>query len=133
MEGTTDQADVSRFTLHSINIITTKIENLIGSTCILSKSGVGSTINISGLQHIIDRLQIVEDTQSLVIYNQTVGTYTIPFMGPQGTVVPVLKYLPSLTKPMKDALKAIVNGQFQEYKKLEVDKLIGAAALDILL
>ena len=45
----------------------------------------------------------------------------------------VRKYLPSLTQPKKETLMAIVKGQHDEYKALEIDKLVGSAALDILL
>merc|ERR1712002_1260412 len=133
MQHTTSDSQASAFTQHSISMISDKIVKLIGSTCKLSKSGVSNTFNISGLQEIIDRLQMVEDSETLTISNETFRSYTVPVMGPQGAVVPVTKYLPSITGPMKKALEAIINGQFQEYKKLEVDKLIGAAALEILL
>ena len=133
MQATTSNSEASAFTKHSISLISDKITKLIGNTCKLSKKGISNTYNISGLQEIVDRLQIIEDSETLTISNDTVRSYTVAVLGPQGTVVPVTKYLPSITGPIKKALEAIIYGQFQEYKKLEVDKLIGAAALEILL
>ena len=97
MQKTTNELEVSSFTLHSIDIITSRLTNLIGNTFVMSREGIDNTFNISNFQFTLDRHQMVKDTQKLTITNQTVGSYTVPVLGPQGAVVNVRKYLPSLT------------------------------------
>ena len=133
MQEVTKEAESSWFTQRSIGIIVNKIASMTGSICVLSKSMMPNNFNITGLKYAIDRLQMIEDTQTSTLHNNTVESYTVPVLGPQGAVVPITKYLPTLSEPIKKALLAVIKGQFNEYKKLEVDKLIGSAALELLL
>ena len=46
-------------------------------------------------------------------------------------MVNVKKFLPTFMGPMKDLLNAIIEGDFKEYCKLKIDRMIGAATLNV--